>query len=218
MKKNQAVSVVKEKLPTLTSPESMRNFAVELKKFIVAQNLFTPISGKNYVNVEGWQFAGGSMGLIAIIDKCDRLERGTEVAYRAEVLVYSGERVVSRGIAICSSKESKKSGFDEYAIASMAQTRAVGKAYRLLLGWMMKAAGYEATPAEEMKGADAAAKASGNVGKSTEKDAIAMAEAQINKTEDKAKLESFKARIMDSKISEKGKSRLIDIIQAKIDA
>ena len=32
----------------------------------------------------------------------------------------------------------------------MAQTRAEGKAYRLLLGWLMKAAGFEATPAEEM--------------------------------------------------------------------
>ena len=33
---------------------------------------------------------------------------------------------------------------------SMAQTRALGKAYRMALGWIMKMAGYEATPAEEM--------------------------------------------------------------------
>jgi hypothetical protein len=32
----------------------------------------------------------------------------------------------------------------------MAQTRAIGKAYRNLLAWLMKAAGFEATPAEEM--------------------------------------------------------------------
>ncbi len=32
----------------------------------------------------------------------------------------------------------------------MAQTRAVGKAYRNILAWLMKAAGFEATPAEEM--------------------------------------------------------------------
>ena len=37
-----------------------------------------------------------------------------------------------------------------FAICSMAQTRAEGKAYRLLLGWLIKAAGYEATPSEEM--------------------------------------------------------------------
>jgi hypothetical protein len=33
---------------------------------------------------------------------------------------------------------------------SMAQTRAVGKAYRNILAWIIRAAGYEPTPAEEM--------------------------------------------------------------------
>ena len=32
----------------------------------------------------------------------------------------------------------------------MAQTRAIGKAYRNVIGWVMKLAGYEATPSEEM--------------------------------------------------------------------
>ena len=32
----------------------------------------------------------------------------------------------------------------------MAQTRAEGKAFRMILAWLMKAAGFEATPAEEM--------------------------------------------------------------------
>jgi hypothetical protein len=58
--------------------------------------------------------------------------------------------VVGRGFATCSNKEHTKKSFADYAICSMAQTRAVGKAYRLALGWLMKAAGYEATPAEEM--------------------------------------------------------------------
>ena len=33
----------------------------------------------------------------------------------------------------------------------MAQTRAIGKAYRNIIGWVMKMAGYEGTPGEEMK-------------------------------------------------------------------
>ena len=33
---------------------------------------------------------------------------------------------------------------------SMAQTRAIGKAYRNCLAWIIRAAGYEPTPAEEM--------------------------------------------------------------------
>jgi hypothetical protein len=53
-------------------------------------------------------------------------------------------------VAICSNKEGNKRQWDEYAILSMAQTRATGKAFRNLISWLMKAAGFEATPAEEM--------------------------------------------------------------------
>jgi hypothetical protein len=59
-------------------------------------------------------------------------------------------QLVATGIALCSNAEKTKRYFDEYAILSMAQTRAIGKAYRNLLAWLMKAAGFEATPAEEM--------------------------------------------------------------------
>lgn len=137
-------------LPTLSKPETLKQFAKELKTFIVTQNLYTNIVGKNYVNVEGWQFAGLSMGLIANVVSCKRLDRDGEVAYEATVEVYSGDRVVSRAFTLCSNKEDKKKRFDEYAIASMAQTRGIGKAYRMLLGPLMKMAGYEGTPAEEM--------------------------------------------------------------------
>jgi hypothetical protein len=33
----------------------------------------------------------------------------------------------------------------------MSQTRAIGKAYRIYLGWIMKMAGFESTPLEEME-------------------------------------------------------------------
>lgn len=142
--------VVTNDLPALARPDSLKKFSKELKDFIVTQKLYTNIVGKNYVNVEGWQFAGMSMGLVATVVSCDRLDRAEEIAYKAVVEVLSGERVVSRAFTICSNKESKKKSFDEYAIASMAQTRALGKAYRMLLGPLMKMAGYEGTPSEEM--------------------------------------------------------------------
>jgi len=137
--------------PNISKPETLKAFSVELKRFIVSENLYTPIQGKNYVNVEGWQFAGASMGLVPVVESCDRLEREGEIAYRTTVNIFQGERVVSRGFAICSDKESKRKNADEYVIASMAQTRAIGKAYRLLIGFLMKMAGYEATPSEEMQ-------------------------------------------------------------------
>lgn len=140
----------KDIAPSISNPSSLVAFSKELKTFIVTQNLYTNIQGKNYVNVEGWQFAGVSMGIIPVVEKCERLNRDKEIAYQAEVSLYNGDKKVGYGVAICSNSESKRKNADEYVIASMAQTRAVGKAYRLLIGFIMKQAGYEATPADEM--------------------------------------------------------------------
>ena len=58
--------------------------------------------------------------------------------------------ILSKAEAICSNDEPSKASYAPFSIYSMAQTRATGKAYRLALGWIMKLAGYESTPAEEM--------------------------------------------------------------------
>lgn len=57
---------------------------------------------------------------------------------------------LSRGTGHCSNMELLKAEFDEYAIISMCETRSIGKAYRNLIGFVIKAAGFEPTPAEEM--------------------------------------------------------------------
>lgn len=59
--------------------------------------------------------------------------------------------VIGYGEGFCSNLESLKSGFDEYSVNSQSQTRSIGKAYRNLLGYVMKSAGFESTPAEEME-------------------------------------------------------------------
>lgn len=123
-----------------------------LRSHVVKHKLFSPIKGKNYVQVEGWAFAGGLLGLHPKVAKVECLSSGTEIKWKADVELIQGstEKVVANGFAICSSKEATKKGFDEYAILSMAQTRAIGKAYRNKIGWIMKLSGYEGTPAEEM--------------------------------------------------------------------
>ena len=150
MTTRKAISIVdKTAIVNINSPKALADFSKELKKFIVENELYTNIQGKNYVHVEGWQFAGASMGLFPVVEK---LEEVSEMKYRAEVKIIqlSTGNTIGYGVAICSKAEAKKKSFDEYAIASMAQTRAVGKAFRLSIGWIMKLAGYEATPAEEM--------------------------------------------------------------------
>jgi hypothetical protein len=141
---------------SLTSPKGMIEFASTLKDVIVKQELYTNIKGKNYVHVEAWQFCGAAMGVIAIVKSTEQVitNNPAEVKYRAEVELrrIENDQLVGSGIAFCSNKEYSKKQFDEYAIASMAQTRATSKAYRIAFGWLMKLASFEATPHEEMDG------------------------------------------------------------------
>lgn len=135
----------------LANPNDILTFANNLKEMIVKNNLSTPLRGKNYVNVEGWQVAGAFTGLFPVVELVENQSEGTKYKYRAEVSLRDKEgNKVGYGVAICSNQESGKSSFDEYAIASMAQTRAVGKAFRMKIGWLLKIAGYETTPTEEM--------------------------------------------------------------------
>ena len=135
----------------LSSPKDIMSFANDLKKLILENKLSTLIQGRNYVNVEGWQIAGAFTGTFPIVEVVENLSEGNIYKYRAEVSLRDKEgNKVGYGVAICSNKEPGKTNFAEYAVASMAQTRAIGKAYRMKIGWLLKIAGYETTPAEEM--------------------------------------------------------------------
>lgn len=137
---------------SLAKPQEALQVASTLQTFVTERKLTANIQGKNYPLVEAWQFAGSQLGLIPVMKHCYNLSTPEEIKYEAhvDVIRISDGFIMSRGFAVCSNKEHSKKRFDEYAIASMAQTRAVGKAYRNILAWLMKAAGFEATPAEEM--------------------------------------------------------------------
>lgn len=152
MGKTNAIATKSEQVE-LSSPNQILEFATSLRDMIIQNKLFTNIKGKNYVNVEGWQIAGAFTGTFPVVEKVEQIQttRPGEYKYRAEVSLRDKDgNQVGYGVAICSNKEAGKSGFDEYAVASMAQTRAVGKAFRMKIGWLLKVAGYETTPAEEM--------------------------------------------------------------------
>ena len=153
--KTSAIATKKEQVE-LTSPNQIMEFATQLKKMIVDNRLYTDIRGKNYVNVEGWQIAGAFTGTFPVVEAVENLSDGEFYKYRAEVSLRDKDgNKVGSGVAICTNHEAGKKNFDEYAVASMAQTRAVGKAYRMKIGWLLKVAGYETTPAEEMDAVEA---------------------------------------------------------------
>lgn len=143
-----------------------------LQKFVKENNLTQDIQGKPYPLLEAWQFCGSQFGLYPIMVECKnessyeprhyqwkdrrnnpREKKTNHFKYRSTVEIrrISDDKIVSRGQMSCTNDERIKHEFDEYAIESMSQTRAEGKAWRMLLAWLMKAAGFEQTPAEEME-------------------------------------------------------------------
>src|SRR5688572_14550373 len=143
---------------SISNADNTKYLATDLAKFIKENKLYQNIQGKEYVNVEGWQYAGSRLGILPVVDELEKIREieesglSTEIKYQAKVklLDLRTNQIVGTGFAICSNRESTKKYYQEFAIASMAQTRAIGKAYRNILAWIIRAAGYEPTPAEEM--------------------------------------------------------------------
>ena len=140
-----------ESLDIARSDETL-DLAKDLAKFIKDNKLSTTVQGKEFVNVEGWQYAGSRLGIVPIVEHVINVGSPEELKYQAKVTLFDIRHgvTVGAGFAVCSNKESGKKFYQEFAIMSMAQTRAIGKAYRNCLAWIIRAAGYEPTPAEEM--------------------------------------------------------------------
>ncbi|WP_378016135.1 hypothetical protein [Adhaeribacter terreus] len=152
MKEEKMVRKAKVESYDISRSDETMHLAVDLAKFIKENKLYQNIQGKEFVNVEGWQYAGSRLGIFPVVEHVINFSNETEMKYEAKVTllnVRSGQ-TVGAGFAICSNKENGKKYYQEFAIASMAQTRAIGKAYRNILAWIIRAAGYEPTPAEEM--------------------------------------------------------------------
>uniref|UniRef100_A0A6M3LCQ9 Uncharacterized protein n=1 Tax=viral metagenome TaxID=1070528 RepID=A0A6M3LCQ9_9ZZZZ len=123
--------------------------AEPLARLIRDRQLASSISGKEYVRIEGWTLLGSMLGVFPIVQWTRPVEGGWEA--RVEARSKDGN-VVGAAEAECLRSEPNWQDRPDYAIRSMAQTRAASKALRLPLGFVMTLAGYEATPAEEMDG------------------------------------------------------------------
>ncbi len=151
-KGTKAVKPAKVASYDISRADETLSLATDLAKFIRENKLTHNVQGKEYVNVEGWQYAGSRLGIVPIVEQVIDMSHDGEIKYNARVSLFDlrSQQTVGAGFAVCSNKENGKKFYAEYAIASMAQTRAIGKAYRNILAWIIRAAGYEPTPAEEM--------------------------------------------------------------------
>ena len=126
-----------------------------LKRAIVEQGLSTRIQGREHINVEGWQLVLALNNTHPVIVSSRRLHTvdGDYYGYEAECELRDGNLVVGSGYGMCTTDERTWKSRDEYAVRSMAETRAIGKACRNRFGFLAKIAEFEATPQEEMQAA-----------------------------------------------------------------
>jgi hypothetical protein len=142
--------------------EKATGHAKALAGVIDKQDLYVTIKTKQgprkHVRVEGWTLLGSMLGVFpversTVPEPEDWRSRGMDrpdgYVSVVEARTRDGE-VVGRANARCMRSEKRWEYADEYAIASMAQTRATSKALRMPLGFIVALAGFAVTPAEEV--------------------------------------------------------------------
>lgn len=137
--------------------ERASEVAKVLKDVIKKQKLVVNIHGKEYIQVEGWTTLGTLVGVFPRVQWTRPMQAadGTVMGWEAAVEVVNNQgTVIGRAEAECMRTEQHWRSRDDYALRSMAQTRAMSKALRMPLGFIAVLAGYEATPADEMPRAD----------------------------------------------------------------
>ena len=126
-----------------------------LKNVLSSQNMIQQIQGKGYVKVEGWQTLASMLGVVPVVVWTKEVDGGWEARVEARTL---DGRVIGAAESMCTESEGGNWGkrATSNARRSMAQTRAISKALRGPLGFVVTLAGYQATPAEEMPVAEPA--------------------------------------------------------------
>ena len=113
------------------------------------RRLYTDINGRRHVRIEGWTLLGSMLGVFPVCVWSHPVDGGWEARVEARTL---GGALVGAAEACCMRDEPNWRDKPDYALRSMAQTRASSKALRLPLGFVVALAGYEVTPAEELDG------------------------------------------------------------------
>jgi hypothetical protein len=123
-----------------------------LSDVVRSRGLSVRLQGREYVLVDGWTTLAALAEVSPTEISVERLEPGDYLA-TVELMRRDGTEL-ARASALCGTDEKAWGSRPEYARRSMAITRATGKACRIAFGWIMRLAGYESTPAEEMPARD----------------------------------------------------------------
>mgnify|MGYP006402371225 FL=1 len=148
----------------VSNMQALEDRTEKMKRFMSASYV-QEIHGKQYPKVEWWNTLGALVGVKPIVIDDNRVDESGarhasegEITWESRVELRSTRtgQVHGGATSMCTSHEKMWRNADEYAIRSMASTRATGKAYRLGYSNIAIGAGIEATPAEEMMGIEKA--------------------------------------------------------------
>lgn len=151
-------------------PKEVMRYAQAAAREIVdvarSGNLLANVGGREYPLTECMTLIGRLTGHTVAVEWSRKVPAEWNIGdgweARAVVVDRDGHEVAAAE-SMCLRSERAWSKRDEFAVRSMAQTRASGKALRLALGYIVTLAGWEALPAEEitdeMRGSGRAAQA-----------------------------------------------------------
>jgi hypothetical protein len=123
-----------------------------IMEVVKTQRLSVQIGPRKHLLIEAWTLMGSMVGISPVVIWTRPIkEDGVTVAWeaRVEAVTRSGA-VVSAAEAMCARSEKQWKDRDEFALRSMAQTRATSKALATCLRFIAVLAGFAGTPAEEM--------------------------------------------------------------------
>ncbi len=133
--------------------------ANELKEWITQQGMAKNLNPKQpdslYVFAPGWKALGSMLGYHAECDRPTEDESGRVWCKARIVQSAPPHGNIGHGEGCVSPDESLWKGRPFAQRQAMAQTRAISRAYRNCLDWVMETAGFESTPAEEWQTEDA---------------------------------------------------------------
>jgi len=155
--------IVEEQETSLTvfpeNPEQAMIKAQEIVQLMSGKvkGFISKIQGKDYPKVEWWTTVGATLSLSPYVlpDSVKPILKNDQIIgyhARAEVrdIRFNPPKTITAAEAMCTKEENNWKNRDEHALKSMAQTRAVSKAYRLGFSFLAVLAGLQPTPAEEM--------------------------------------------------------------------
>jgi hypothetical protein len=130
----------------------LREAADAFRELTAGLDLFTEVrkGGSLHLSVDGYQLAALLVGITAVVTGTEQIEKGWSATAEARRL--SDGQVVGAASALCTRDESRWSRADEYALCSMASTRAQSRALRAVVAPIVKLAdpSISTTAAEEM--------------------------------------------------------------------